>query len=106
MATCGGIARNHENGFVLALSANLGSCSVTLAELWGAYLGSYIGQRLGCRNILLELDFVCVHSFITQGVQCTHAYSSIAVQLRAYLRSMIVMWLLCMCIEKPMRVCR
>ena len=46
VVACGGIAGNHENGFVLAWSTNLSSCSVTLAKLSGAYLGLYIGQRL------------------------------------------------------------
>ena len=72
---CGGIARSHENGFVFAWSANLGFCLIVLVELWAVYLGLYIGHQIGLKNVILELDFMSVHSLVTQDVQVLHTYS-------------------------------
>ena len=38
-AACGGILRDHLGNFVLGYYANLGSCTITFAELWGIYHG-------------------------------------------------------------------
>ena len=58
VASCGGITRNHHGNFVVALSINLGSCSITIAKLWGIFWGLFLGWNLGHKNVWLETNSV------------------------------------------------
>ena len=64
---------------------NLGAYSITLAEIWGAYWGLCIGMLTGFRNVVLELDSICVYHFISQGVKRSHMHASIVNAVRSFL---------------------
>ena len=51
-AACGGIVWDENSNFVAAFCVNLGSCSTTVAELWGAYWSLWLGWQLGHRRII------------------------------------------------------
>ena len=38
LASCGGIIRDHHGNYVAGFSVKLGSCSIAMTELWGAYI--------------------------------------------------------------------
>ena len=76
-AACARIVRSHLARFIATWSVNLGYCSITLVEIWGAYWDIYIGIMLDFRNIVLELDSICVYQYISQGVKETHMYAPI-----------------------------
>ena len=56
---------------------NLGACSITSAELWGAYWSLYLGWQLGHRKIILELDSKCAVLLISHQVLEAHVCSSL-----------------------------
>ena len=58
-ASCGGIIRDHNGNFILGFSANLGTCSITQAELWGVFYGLLLAESLGCSNLIVEVDSLC-----------------------------------------------
>ena len=67
-AACEGILRDEDSNFVAAFCVNLGSCSITAAELWGAYWSLWLGWQLGYRRVILELDSkVCCASHQEPG---------------------------------------
>ncbi|CAN1162578.1 Putative ribonuclease H protein At1g65750 [Linum perenne] len=55
-AAAGGIVRRDDGRSLGAFVANLGSCSVTRAELRGAVLGLEMAWALDCRRVELQLD--------------------------------------------------
>ena len=54
--TCGGIIRDCHGNFLFSYSSNLGSCSITSAELWGAFIGLKSAFQLGFKKVTLEMD--------------------------------------------------
>ena len=85
-ASCGGIIRNHEGKFLAAWSVNLGSCTITMAELWGIFWGLFISYNMGHRNVILETDSTCVYHLVMYGVPETHTYSSLVYAVRNLIR--------------------
>ena len=69
---CGGIIRDHPGKFVAAFNAFLGDCSITMAELWGAYIGLKLAYQLGVRRVTLEMDSTCAIRLITARTDAQH----------------------------------
>ena len=74
LASCGGSARNHEGSFVVAWRINLGSCTITVAELWSVFWGIFLGRNLGFSYVLIETDFISALRLIKQEIPATYAY--------------------------------
>ena len=58
-ATCGVIIRYHHSRFLASFSANLGVCTITVAELWGMFFGLKIAHLMGKDKVVLEADSLC-----------------------------------------------
>ncbi|KAL4380729.1 hypothetical protein AHAS_Ahas04G0062600 [Arachis hypogaea] len=71
-AACGGVFRNHLGRFVVGFSCNLGSCSITQAELWGIVKGLHIAVANEFSHVLIESDSAMAINFIREG--CTNSH--------------------------------
>ena len=67
LASCGGIAQDHNGNLVAAWSLNLGFCTVTTTELWAI-------RSLGFTSVLLEIDSLSAKSLIDQEIPETPAH--------------------------------
>ncbi|XP_029144365.2 putative ribonuclease H protein At1g65750 isoform X2 [Arachis hypogaea] len=66
-AACGGIFRNHLGRYMLGFSCNLGSCSITHAELWDIVKGLQIAIAQNFQHIIIESDSWSAINFIKEG---------------------------------------
>ena len=76
-APCGRIIRDHEGAFVVALAVNLGTCTITMAELWGIYWGLFVCHNMGFRNVLVETNSSFAFSMVTLGMPESHICKSL-----------------------------
>ncbi|XVE63501.1 hypothetical protein DITRI_Ditri07aG0025300 [Diplodiscus trichospermus] len=56
VAACGGLIRDHYGDWLKGFTANIGTCSVPEAELWGIIHGLRLAWSLGYRKVLLGVD--------------------------------------------------
>ncbi|CAN1186113.1 Putative ribonuclease H protein At1g65750 [Linum perenne] len=73
-ATAGGLIRNAEGRCFLAYTMNLGSCSITRAEMRGAIEGLHRAWEAGFRNVVLQIDSVAVLSLFLNGNEERHQH--------------------------------
>ncbi|CAN1181654.1 Putative ribonuclease H protein At1g65750, partial [Linum perenne] len=73
-ATAGGLIRNAEGRCVLAYTMNLGTCSITRAEMRGAIEGMHRAWEAGFRNVVLQLDSRSVISLFMNGDEERHQH--------------------------------
>ena len=57
----------------MGFSANIGECSITMAELWGIYIGLSMASSLRVSNLILETDSACAQKLLATS---TDHYSS------------------------------
>ncbi|CAN1130257.1 Putative ribonuclease H protein At1g65750 [Linum perenne] len=74
-ASAGGVLRNSEGRCLLAFSMNLGSCSITRAEMRGAIEGLKRTWEAGFRRVVLKMDSKAVISLLTSADMSTHQHS-------------------------------
>ncbi|CAI9115790.1 OLC1v1016785C1 [Oldenlandia corymbosa var. corymbosa] len=55
-ARAGGLIRNEEGGWVKGFTMNVGTTTVTGAELWGVWQGLILAWEIGARKIIVEVD--------------------------------------------------
>ena len=67
VVACGGVLKDHDGRFISAYSANLGSCSIMHAKLWGIIFGMQVATRLGLANIMMESDSLSIVHFVFHG---------------------------------------
>ena len=53
-AACREIIRDHHSRFLAGFSANLGLCTITVAELLGVFFGLKIAHLIGKDKVVLE----------------------------------------------------
>ncbi|CAI0471250.1 unnamed protein product [Linum tenue] len=81
-AAAGGLFRDHLGRCHRAFVCNLGSCSITSAELKGAMEGLKIAWDEGYRKIELNLDSETAISIINNHLDDEHRHGQAAVQFR------------------------
>ncbi|CAN1145221.1 Putative ribonuclease H protein At1g65750 [Linum perenne] len=74
-AAAGGIVRTSDGHALEAFVANLGSCSVTRAELHGAVLGLELAWSKGCRLVEVQLDSRAATSLLLQTDEPLHQHA-------------------------------
>ncbi|CAN1144589.1 Putative ribonuclease H protein At1g65750 [Linum perenne] len=74
-AAAGGAVRTEDGRAVGAFVANLGSCSVTRAELRGAVLGLELAWSMGYRFVELQLDSRAAIALIQQTGEPSHQHA-------------------------------
>ena len=83
-ASCGGLIRNALGECLAGFAANLGSCPITVAEIWGDFYALEMGWNKGFRAIILELDSSSAIKLIQGGVDNKNPYSSVINRVREH----------------------
>ncbi|CAN1162512.1 Putative ribonuclease H protein At1g65750 [Linum perenne] len=71
-AAAGGLLRDFDGRCITAFAMNLGSCSITRAEMRGAIEGLQRAWDLGYRRILLRMDSVAAINLLMGRGEPTH----------------------------------
>ncbi|RYR51282.1 hypothetical protein Ahy_A06g026308 [Arachis hypogaea] len=71
-AACGGLFRDHLWKFILDFSCNLGSCSITHAELWGIAHGLQIANAQEYTTLIVESDSASALHLLKNGCPANH----------------------------------
>ena len=66
VAACGGLIRNHDGSTIAGFLANVGNCSIAMAEFGRLYIGISLAFSLGIRSILAETDSLCAINLLQQ----------------------------------------
>lgn len=66
--SAGGLIRDHNGAWVASFGMNIGSCSITVAELWDQ--GLNVAWQNGIRWLQVKVDNLCIFQLIT-----THDYN-------------------------------
>ncbi|QHO48036.1 Putative ribonuclease H protein [Arachis hypogaea] len=53
---CGGLSRNFRGRMLVGFSMNIGTCTLTMAELWAIYIGIKMAVELGINKLNVESD--------------------------------------------------
>ncbi|CAI0470655.1 unnamed protein product [Linum tenue] len=77
-AAAGGLLRDHLGRCKEAFVCNLGTCSITSAELKGAVTGLKIARERGYRRVHLNLDSATAISIIMNNTEDDHRHGIIA----------------------------
>ena len=75
-ASCGGLLRNALGEFLADFAANVNTCPIIVAEVWGAYYALELAWNGGVRKVIIEMDSLSVVSLIQGGVDNKHPYNS------------------------------
>ena len=65
---------------------NIGTASITCAELWGVFEGLSLAWELGFKNIILETDSKCVIQLLSKGIQQSNVHASLIASILNLLR--------------------
>ncbi|CAN1162601.1 Putative ribonuclease H protein At1g65750 [Linum perenne] len=85
-ASAGGVLRNSEGKCLLAFSMNLGSCSITRAEMRGAIEGLKRTWNAGFRRVVLKMDSKAAISLLTSADMSTHQHSMEKMEFQELIR--------------------
>ncbi|CAN0926336.1 Putative ribonuclease H protein At1g65750 [Linum grandiflorum] len=79
-AAAGGVIRTDSGRFVKAFASNLGSCSITRAELRAIVDGLQLAWTLGIRRIRVQSDSMAAVSILSKGSQLDHQHAALVLQ--------------------------
>ncbi|CAN1157810.1 Putative ribonuclease H protein At1g65750 [Linum perenne] len=71
-AAAGGLVRNSSGHCLLAFTANLGSCSITRAELRGILIGLRLAWNAGYKKIIVQTDSQVAVQLLTDESSTNH----------------------------------
>ncbi|CAN1179715.1 Putative ribonuclease H protein At1g65750, partial [Linum perenne] len=74
-AAVGAAIRDDCSRCIAAYSINLGSCSITRAEIREAVDGMKIAWELGIRRLAIQVDSTCVIDILTDTSNSSHQHS-------------------------------
>ncbi|RYR54219.1 hypothetical protein Ahy_A06g029483 isoform B [Arachis hypogaea] len=81
-AACGGIIRDSNENFIACFSANLAYGTITVAELWGVFLGVDLVLTLGLESLHIEVDSLAAVKLCSQeGIEC-HSLKAIVLAIK------------------------
>ncbi|CAN1762608.1 Putative ribonuclease H protein At1g65750, partial [Linum perenne] len=81
-AAAGGLLRDHTGKCLFAYSMNLGSCSITRAEMRGAIEGLRRAWEAGHRKVILRMDSTAAISLLSREEEFTHQHGMEAIQFQ------------------------
>ena len=64
VAAAGGLIRDHNGHWIAGFGMNLGTCSVTMAKLWGLYQYLLLAWNKGIRWLCIEVNGRCVTQLV------------------------------------------
>ncbi|KAL9441410.1 hypothetical protein AB3S75_019988 [Citrus x aurantiifolia] len=86
ISTAGGLIRDHMDRWLSGFGMMIGSCSVTVAELWGLYQGLQLAWNSGIRKIKVEIDSRCVLQLVTKPTLEINHYAPLIRAIKDYLK--------------------
>ncbi|KAH9757474.1 reverse transcriptase domain-containing protein [Citrus sinensis] len=84
-STAGGLIRDHLGRWLTRFGMMIGSCSVTVAELWGLYQGLQLAWNFGIRNLRVETDSLCVTQLAARPSVTPNEYAPLIQAIKDYL---------------------
>ncbi|CAI0553386.1 unnamed protein product [Linum tenue] len=81
-ATAGGLIRNDLGKCLGAFAANLGTCTITRAELKGVVLGLQLAWKQGHKKVILKTDSQAVFDLLSSADQSCTRYSNLLRQFQ------------------------
>ncbi|CAN0898742.1 Putative ribonuclease H protein At1g65750 [Linum grandiflorum] len=85
-AAVGGAVQDWQGRLLGAYTANLGSCSITRAELRGAIESLRLAWQLGHRRVALQMDSKAALSILQAREEPSHQHASLVLQFRSLLQ--------------------
>ncbi|CAN1130050.1 Putative ribonuclease H protein At1g65750, partial [Linum perenne] len=83
-AAAGGLVRNSSGHCLLAFTANLGSCSITRAELWGILIGLRLAWNAGYKKIIVQTDSQVAVQLLTDDSSTNHHHGLEVTQFKEF----------------------
>ena len=81
-ASCGSLIRNALGEYLGGFVANLGSCPITIAEIWRAFYALEMAWNRGLTSVILELDSLNVVHLIQSDLDSKHPYGTVIRQVK------------------------
>ncbi|CAN0855914.1 Putative ribonuclease H protein At1g65750, partial [Linum grandiflorum] len=82
VATAGGVIRNDSGRFVKAFVANLGSCSITRAEMRAIMDGLQLAWTLGFVEIRVQSDSMAAIAIFAKDSDLDHQHAALIMQYK------------------------
>ncbi|CAN0917038.1 Putative ribonuclease H protein At1g65750 [Linum grandiflorum] len=82
VAAAGGVIRTDSGCFVKAFSANLGSCSITRAEMRAIVDGLQLAWTLGIRRIRVQSDSIAAIAILAKDFELEHQHAALVLQFK------------------------
>ncbi|CAL1366987.1 unnamed protein product [Linum trigynum] len=82
----GGALRDWQGRLLGAYTMNLGKCTITRAEIWGALKGLELAWEAGHRQVELQLDSRTTMSLLKDSGQHNHQHANLTLSFQALLR--------------------
>ncbi|KAH9754932.1 putative ribonuclease H protein [Citrus sinensis] len=86
ISTAGGLIRDHMGRWLSGFGMMIGSCSITVAELWGLYQGLHLAWNSGIRKLKVEIDSRCVLQLVTKPTLEINHYAPLIQAIKDYLK--------------------
>ncbi|XLT87235.1 hypothetical protein HN873_008988 [Arachis hypogaea] len=86
--TCGGLIRDWMGRTIAGFSMNIGVCTITMAEIWGMYVGVKLASELGIRKLVVESDSKCAITLTQKMSPEIHGNSSLIRSIKELLVKM------------------
>lgn len=86
MSSAGGLIRDHNGTWIKGFGMNIGSCSVTMAELWGLFQGLNMAWQSEIRWLQVELDNACVYQMVTTSFLLYNEFTSLIWSIKELLK--------------------
>ncbi|CAN1135617.1 Putative ribonuclease H protein At1g65750 [Linum perenne] len=81
-AAAGGVLRDWQGRTIDAFASNLGSCSITRAEITGVIVGMERAWHWGIRNLEVQTDSRSAVTILEQTSQLDHQHAALVLQYR------------------------
>ncbi|CAN0876644.1 Putative ribonuclease H protein At1g65750, partial [Linum grandiflorum] len=82
IAAVGGVIRTDTGHFVKAFAANLGSCSITRAEMRAIVNGLQLAWTLGIRRIQVQSDSMAAIAILTKVSELDHQHTALVLRFK------------------------
>ncbi|RYR10538.1 hypothetical protein HN873_050716 [Arachis hypogaea] len=87
-SACGGLIRDWTGRTIVGFSMNIEICTITMAELWGIYVGVKLVSGLGIAKLVMESDSKCAMTLIQKMSTEIHGSSSLIRSIKELLVKM------------------
>ncbi|CAI0389272.1 unnamed protein product [Linum tenue] len=82
----GGALRDWQGRLLGGFSMNLGRCTITRVEIWGAIRGLHMAWDTGHRRVELQLDSTTAVQLLSPEAPTTHQHASLVLEFRELVR--------------------